>query len=202
MKIGRTPNDDPERVRRAREAIGPEAELFVDANGAYSRKQAVAMAEVFAEADVSWFEEPVIHLDRDGLRLLRDRTPAGMEISSGEYGYDAGYFLDLLKGGCVDVLQTDATRCGVSGFLQVAALCDAWKIPMSSHCAPSLHLHLCCSAPPVRHLEYFHDHVRIEKMLFDGFVEPVDGMLAPDPERPGLGLELNEPAATRFEIGT
>lgn len=200
MKIGRDAAADPARVEAAREAIGDRAVLFVDANGGYDRKQAMAMAEKLAQLQVSWFEEPVVHLDREGLRMLRDRAPAGMEISAGEYGYDAGYFLDLLRGGCLDVLQADATRCGTTGFLEAATLCEAWNIPLSSHCAPALHLHLCCAATPVRHLEYFHDHVVIERMLFEGVPEPVDGMLRPDLGRPGHGLALREDVAHKFEM--
>ena len=78
MKVGSQPEADPERVRRAREAIGPTAELFVDANGAYTRKQALELAERFhGEAGVSWFEEPVSSEDLEGLRVVRDRAPAG-----------------------------------------------------------------------------------------------------------------------------
>lgn len=200
MKIGREPNADPERVKAAREAIGPAAELFVDANGGYGRKQALAMAEAMDAEKVSWFEEPVVHSDLAGLRMLRDRAPAGMEISAGEYGFTLGYFHDMLGRGAVDVLQADATRCGITGFLQAAVLCESYHIPLSSHCAPTLHVHPCCAAPAVRHLEYFHDHVRIERMLFDGCLEPVRGALKPDRKRPGIGVELREAEAKAFRI--
>ena len=101
----------------------PEVQLFVDANGAYTRKQALAQAEKFAELDVRWFEEPVSSDDLEGLRLLRDRAPAGMNIAAGEYGYDSFYFQRMLGAGAVDVLQADATRCGgVTGFLEAAVL--------------------------------------------------------------------------------
>src|ERR1041385_8225283 len=142
MKIGRDAHRDLERVRVAREAIGAEAELFVDANGAYSRKQALAQAEAFAHFNVRWFEEPVSSDDLEGLRLLRDRAPAGMEIAAGEYGYDIFYFQRMLAAGAVDVLQADVTRCGgITGFLQVAALCQAHNLPLSAHTAPALHTH-------------------------------------------------------------
>ena len=126
----------------ARQAIGPDAELFVDANGAYSRKQALAFAEAFAEFGVRWFEEPVSSDDLAGLHLLRNRAPAGMEIAAGEYGYDLRYFRRMLDAEAVDVLQADATRCaGITGFLQVGALCQARSLQLSAHCAPSLHVH-------------------------------------------------------------
>jgi L-alanine-DL-glutamate epimerase-like enolase superfamily enzyme len=202
MKIGTRPADDPARVRAAREAIGADAELFVDANGAYSRKQALAMAARFAvEAGVTWFEEPVSSDDLDGLRLLRDRAPAGMEIAAGEYGYDAFYFRRMLDAGAVDVLQADASRCGgITGFLRVAALCEAHGLDLSAHCAPSLHVHAACAAPNFRHLEYFHDHDRIEHMLFDDAPVPVGGALRPDLSRPGLGLDFKQRDADRYAV--
>ena len=199
MKVGRDPKADPRRVRIAREAIGPETELFVDANGAYSRKQALHLAEVFADVEVSWFEEPVSSDDLAGLHLLRKRAPARMDIAAGEYGYDGGYFRRMLEAEAVDVLQADATRCGgITGFLQASSLCEAFHLPLSAHTAPALHTHVCCVALPIRHLEYFHDHVRIERMLFDGAPEVVHGELRPDMSRPGLGLELKAADARRF----
>ncbi|MGE5469046.1 MAG: enolase C-terminal domain-like protein [Ignavibacteria bacterium] len=193
MKIGRQPEADLERVRLAALAIGRNTRLFVDANGGYTRKQALAFAERFADQGVAWFEEPVSSDDLTGLRLLRDRGPGGMAISAGEYGYDLPYFRRMLEAQAVDVLQADATRCGgITGFLGVAALCEAFGVPLSSHCAPSLHLPLCCACRPAAHLEWFHDHVRIERLLFDGAQQPVRGELAPDDTRPGLGLEFKE----------
>ena len=200
MKVGQHPQDDVPRVAAAREAIS-DAELFVDANGAYSRKQALAFAGAFAQYGVSWFEEPVSSDDLEGLRLLRDRGPAGMAISAGEYGYDLYYFRRLLEGGCVDVLQADATRCaGISGFLQAGNLCRAYGVPFSAHCAPYLHLHAGLSLESLAHLEYFHDHVRIETRLFDGADPPRDGHLHPDLSRPGLGLELRERDAAPYAL--
>lgn len=201
MKVGRDPAADPTRVAAARSAIDSGAELFVDANGAYSRKQALAQAEAFAYHDVTWFEEPVSSDDLEGLRLLRDRGPAGMEMAAGEYGYDANYFARMIGAGAVDVLQADATRCGgITGFLQASALCEAYHLPLSSHCAPALHLHLGCAARPFRHAEYFHDHVRLERMFFDGNPELIDGHLRPDLSRPGMGLELKRSDVEQYLV--
>ncbi|MHB8813735.1 MAG: enolase C-terminal domain-like protein [Steroidobacteraceae bacterium] len=199
MKVGRDPDADIERVRAAREAIGPRTELFVDANGAYGRKQALAMADAFADFGVSWFEEPVSSDDLTGLNLLRNRAPPGMDIAAGEYGYDLPYFRRMLEAGSVDVLQADATRCaGFTDFLRVDALCESHCVPLSSHCAPILHLHPCCAALRVRHMEYFHDHVHIATLLFDGVPAPVDGLLHPDLSRPGLGLEFKHADARQY----
>jgi L-alanine-DL-glutamate epimerase-like enolase superfamily enzyme len=202
MKVGREPGDDPARVRAVREAIGDDAELFVDANGAYSRTQALALAETYKEqAGVTWFEEPVSSNDLDGLRQIRERAPVGMAIAAGEYGYDPGYFRRMLDAEAVDVLQGDVTRaCGITGLQTVGALCTAYEVPFSAHCAPQIHAHAGCAIGRLRHCEYFHTHARAERLLFDGVLEPVDGALAPDPGRPGLGIRLKGAEAERYRV--
>lgn len=200
MKIGRDAAGDLRRVAAVRRAIG-EADLFVDANGGYSRKLAASQARRFTEKNVCWFEEPVSSDDLEGLRLLRDVAPPGMDIAAGEYGYEPFDFRRLLDGQAVDVLQADATRCGgVSGFLAVASQCIARPLPLSAHTAPSIHAHLGCACPEVAHVEYFHDHARIERMLFDGCLAPHNGTLEPDRSRPGLGLEFKKPDAERWQV--
>ena len=200
MKIGRDSAADAVRVAAARRAIGDVPELFVDANGAYERKQALAQAERFAESGVTWFEEPVYHRDLEGLRFVRDRAPAGMEISVGEYGYEPSDFAAMIRAGALDVLQADATRCeGITGLLIVDGLCDATATPLSTHCAPSLHAHPACAMKRLRHVEYFHDHARVEHLLFDGVLIPRDGSLHPDLGRPGLGLEFKRSDARKYE---
>ncbi|GAA3750381.1 enolase C-terminal domain-like protein [Terriglobus aquaticus] len=200
MKIGTHPDDDLRRVALARKAIGNHAELFVDANGAYSRKQALDFAHRFRhEYGVTWFEEPVSSDDLRGLRLLRDNGPDGLDIAAGEYGWNDMTLRAMLDAEAVDVLQADATRCGgVTGFMAASALAEAHPLPLSAHCAPSLHLHLACASRPLRHVEYFHDHARIERMLFDGFREPVNGAMLPDLTRPGMGLEFKRQDAESF----
>lgn len=202
MKVGTHPEKDLARVRVARQAIGPQTELFVDANGAYAQKQALDFAHRFREdCDVLWFEEPVSSDDLIGLRHVREQGPPGMDIAAGEYGWTAMYFQRMLAAQAVDVLQADASRCGgVTGFMDAAALADAQPLPFSAHCAPSLHVHLACAARPLRHVEYFHDHVRIESMLFDGFRAQQNGAMTPDLARPGLGLEFKHADAKRFLV--
>jgi len=199
MKIGRDADADRERVRAARAAIGDGCQLFVDANGAYTVKQAISQAEDFAKSGVAWFEEPVSSDNLAGLRFIRERVP--MDVAAGEYGYELQYFDEMIAAGAVDVLQADATRCcGITGFIKASALCESRSIPLSAHCAPSLHAHLGCALLPLRHLEYFFDHARIESMLFDGVLTPRDGALHPDRSRPGIGVELKEGDAERFAI--
>jgi L-alanine-DL-glutamate epimerase-like enolase superfamily enzyme len=200
MKVGSEPELDPARVRTARGAIGPHVELMVDANGAYARKQALALADRFhGECGVTWFEEPVGSDDLDGLRLLRDRGPAGMAIAAGEYGWTLADFRALLDAGAVDVLQADVTRCGgITELLRVDALCRAARVPLSLHCAPALHAHPGSALSQLCHVEYFHDHTRIESLLFDGVLAPEHGALRPDRSRPGNGLTLKQTDAERW----
>lgn len=201
MKVGRDPHADLERVRTAREAVGPGVELMVDANGAYSPKEALLWAERFAELGVRYFEEPVSSDDLAGLRLVRERAPAGVQIAAGEYGWDLFALERMLESQAVDVLQADVTRCGgITSFLRVDGLCKARCMRFSAHCAPAISAHACCGIETLVHLEYFHDHVRVERMLFEGTLEPEAGRLTPDPERPGLGLELDESAAAEYRV--
>ncbi len=200
MKVGREPEKDLGRVAAARKAIGDEVELFVDANSAYGRKEALYYMERFAgDFDVRWMEQPLLPEDRTGMRFLRERSPSRMDITDGEYGYGLPYFREMIESGAVDVVMADATRCcGISGFLQVNALCEAWCLPMSSHCAPLLHVHPGCALSSMRHAEYFHDHVRIEQMFFDGVAEPRDGALQPDLSVPGIGILLRKADAEPY----
>jgi L-alanine-DL-glutamate epimerase-like enolase superfamily enzyme len=202
MKIGRRPEEDAARLRTAREAIGPDAALFVDANGAYTRKQALGWAErLRGEWDVTWLEEPVSSEDLDGLRLIRDRAPGGLEVAAGEYGCTIADFRRLLEAGAVDCLQADVTRCGgVTGLLALAGLADGFGIDISAHTAPAVSAHAFAAVRRLRHLEYFHDHVRVESLLFDGVPAPEEGALRPDRSRPGLGLELKRGDAEPFLV--
>jgi L-alanine-DL-glutamate epimerase-like enolase superfamily enzyme len=196
MKVSREPEQDPERLDAARAAIGDGTELYVDSNGALSRKEAVRWARRFArEWGVTWHEEPVSSADFEGLRLVRDAAP--LDVAAGEYAYVPADFRNLL--GCVDCLQADVTRCGgITGFLRAGALAAAFGLELSAHCAPSASVAACCAVPAFRHLEWFHDHVRLEPLLFDGVLEPVDGALRPDRSRPGNGLELKRADAQRY----
>ena len=199
MKISTHPEQDAHRVAVARKAIGGHG-LFVDSNGALTTKQALATAEWLArDYGVLWHEEPVSSDDLEGLRLLRHRVPATLEVAAGEYGYEIDYFRRMLAASAVDVQQADASRCGgITGFLQVAAICEAHHVDLSGHCAPTLHLHAACAAPRFRHLEWFHDHVRIEQMLFDGAPAARDGLIHPDLSRPGLGIAFRRQDAERY----
>jgi L-alanine-DL-glutamate epimerase-like enolase superfamily enzyme len=190
---------DLARIAFARQVIGPGAELYVDANGGYTRKQAVRVAHAMAAHEVTWFEEPVSSDDLDGLREVRDQVAP--DVAAGEYGYDLVYFTRMVNAQAVDCLQVDVTRCGgITEFLRAGAVAAASGLQVSAHCAPNLHAHVCAAVPNLRHLEYFHDHVRIESMLFDGALDPRGGALRPDTARPGLGIALKAADAEKFRV--
>jgi L-alanine-DL-glutamate epimerase-like enolase superfamily enzyme len=201
IKVGREPDRDPDRVRIAQEAVGPRVAGMVDANGAYSGAQAREWARRFAELGVGYLEEPVSSEDLAGLAEVRAGAPGGMEIAAGEYGWDLPYFRRMLQAGAVDVLQGDVTRCGgVTGLLRVDGLCRARNLPFSAHCAPAVSAHVCCAMHSARDIEYFHDHMRIEGLLFTGGPRREGRFLVPDRDLPGLGLTLDEGRADRFRL--
>ena len=188
---------DLARMSQARAAIGPDVELYVDANGGYGRKQAVRIMAEAAHCDVRWFEEPVSSDDLEGLRAVRGSVRP--DVAAGEYGYDLAYFRRMCAAGAVDCLQADVTRCGgISEWLRIAAVAAAHHLEISGHCAPHLHAHVAAATPNLRHLEWFHDHVRIEQMFFDGTLDPAGGAIRPDPAAAGNGLTLRRDAAEPY----
>jgi L-alanine-DL-glutamate epimerase-like enolase superfamily enzyme len=203
IKIGESWGADPardlDRMRQARAIIGDDVELFVDANGGYGRKQAIRVMDAAADLDVRWFEEPVSSDDLEGLREVRDGVAA--DVTAGEYGWDLYYFRRMCAAGAVDCLQADVSRCGgITEWLRGAAVAASHGLAISGHCAPHLHAHAAAAVPNLRHLEWFHSHVRLESLLFDGTLDPSGGAIRPDPDAPGLGLTFKEADASRYRV--
>jgi L-alanine-DL-glutamate epimerase-like enolase superfamily enzyme len=201
IKVGRDPERDPHRLALCREVLGDEVELMVDANGAFSPRQALRQLGAYADFDVAYVEEPVSSEDREGLRFVRERAPRGMAIAAGEYAWDLVGFAAVAD--CVDVPQADVTRVGgITNMLRADGVCRALQRPFSAHCAPAISAHVCCALESLLHLEYFHDHVRLERMLFEGTLDPEDGTLRPDSTRPGHGLTLRHEEADRWRTAS
>ncbi len=203
IKIGESwgtmPRRDLARTAQAREVVGDDVELFVDANGAYSSAQAVRVGRQLDDLGVHWYEEPVSSDDLAGLRHVLGTVDA--DVAAGEYGYDLPYFATMLDAGAVDCLQIDVTRCGGIGEWQrAAALAAARNIDVSGHCAQNLAAHVAVATPNVRHLEWFRDHERIERLLFDGVLDPRGGFVSPDMAAPGHGMTLKEVDAEPYRI--
>ncbi|MFD8526398.1 enolase C-terminal domain-like protein [Streptosporangium canum] len=196
---GTAADRDLHRVALARRVIGADAELYVDANGGYTAKQAVRLATRMGEHDVRWFEEPVSSDDLAGLRLVRMRIDA--DVAAGEYGGDLTYFTRMCQAGAVDCLQIDATRCGgYTGWFGAAVIAAAHHLQVSAHCAPNLHVPAATATANLRHIEWFHDHVRIETELFDGAADPTGGAVHPRVDAPGHGLTLRPGAAAGYRV--
>jgi len=191
---------DLERIRRAREVIGPDCELYVDANGGYTRKQAIRVARAMEEYDVRWFEEPVSSDDLAGLREVRDAVLP--DVAAGEYGYDLPYLTRMAASGAVDCLQADATRCGgLTVWLRAAAVAEGHGLDLSAHCAPHVHAAAAAAVPNFRHIEWFHDHIRVETLLFEGaHLDPSGGTVTPA-DTPGHGLSVYQAHADRYRTG-
>jgi L-alanine-DL-glutamate epimerase-like enolase superfamily enzyme len=201
IKVGRDKPADPHRVDVVRSVAGRDVEVMVDGNGAYTPQEALLWASRFAQQGVTYFEEPLSSEDLHGLAAVRAAAPPGLAIAAGEYGWDLPYFERLLEARAVHILQADVTRCGgITNMLRVDGLCKARCLPFSAHCAPAISAHACCAMETLVHLEYFFDHYRIEGILFEGTLGPSGGRLTPDRGRPGLGLELREDAAGRYEV--
>ena len=203
MKIakdwGANTAEDLARIQAVRKAIGPDPELFVDANGGYTAKQALQVARQVVAEGVTYFEEPVSSDHLEQLAFVRRAAP--MDIAAGEYAYDPWYVRDMLAADAVDVIQADVTRClGITGWLQAADIAYGFSIPFSAHCAPTIHAHVGCAAPQISHVEFFWDHSRIDSLIFDGAPQPVRGCLKPDPSRPGLGIELKRADAEQWRV--
>ena len=190
---------DLARIAFARQVIGPDAELYVDANGGYTRKQAVRMARAMAG-----HERDLVRGTRE---LRRPGRPAGGPRPGGARRHRGRVRLrpGLLRphGGRAGCRLPAGRRDQVRRHHRVLArraVAAASGLQVSAHCAPNLHAHVCAAVPNLRHLEYFHDHVRIESMLFDGALDPHGGALRPDPARPGLGLALKAADAEKFRV--
>jgi L-alanine-DL-glutamate epimerase-like enolase superfamily enzyme len=195
---GRAEDRDLARMAAARKTIGEQAELYVDANGGYHHKQAIRVMRRAADLDVRWFEEPVSSDDLAGLSRVRDHVDA--DVTAGEYGYDLAYFARMAPH--VDCLQVDVTRCGgITELLRIAAVAAAHGLDVSGHCAPHQHLPVLAAVPNLRHAEWFHDHVRIETMLFDGAIDPTEGTAPVNHATPGTGLTFRDSDADQFRVG-
>jgi L-alanine-DL-glutamate epimerase-like enolase superfamily enzyme len=188
---------DLARAELAREIIGEDTELYVDANGGYSAGQAVRVADELSAIGVTWFEEPVSSQDLAGLAVVRRQVRP--DVAAGEYSWSLADSARLIDADAVDCLQLDVTRCGgITEFLRGAALAAAHNLQVSGHCAPNLHAHVGAAVPNLRHVEYFHDHQRIEQLFFDGTLDPSGGSMRPDEDRPGHGMALRAADTERY----
>jgi L-alanine-DL-glutamate epimerase-like enolase superfamily enzyme len=198
---GNNVDRDLERTRLSRSVIGDDVELFVDANGGYRAKQAIRVGhELIEDCDIRWFEEPVSSDDLAGLKECREQLRC--DIAAGEYGFDEPYFSRMVHADAIDCLQIDVTRCGgYSTFQRASAIAFGHGLQVSAHCAPHLHAPIAAATVNCRHIEYFHDHVRTDHLLFDGLPAVTDGNIEANASSLGHGISLKTGEAARFRCG-
>lgn len=192
MKIGGVPiNEDVERVKVVRDAIGSDIKLLVDANNAYSAYEAIDIAQKIEKYDIFWFEEPVAPDDYRGHARVARAT--SIPIATGENEYTRYGFRDLIDHDAVAILNADAQILGgITEFMQVAALAAAQDLHIAPHGAQEVHIHLVAAIPQGLMLEFYRETVDplrgqifIEKLELDN-----DGYVSV-PDRPGLGVTPN-----------
>ncbi len=191
MKVGAVSiNEDVERVRVARDAIGPDIKLMVDANNAYRHYQAIELARKVEKYDVFWFEEPVEPDDYIGQAEITRAT--AVPIAAGENEYTRYGFRDLIENRCAAILQPDALIMGgISEFMKVAAMAQAHDLPIAPHGNQDVHVHLVSAIPNGLILERVHDDVPMRYDVVQPHIETVDGYIQV-PDRPGLGVDIDE----------
>ena len=181
-----------ERVREIRNAIGHDVELMADVNQRWDVRQALSIGSGIEEFGLYWLEDPVAHDDYPGLAAVCDglKTP----VAAGEYAYGTVPFRHMLEGRSVDIAMADVMRTGgITGWLKIAAMAEAFNLPIVSHLYPELSVHLVCAVP---------NGLTVENMpwsdrLFQEVPRPIAGELAV-PDKPGIGLAFDEKACARY----
>jgi len=209
IKIGYGVDDDVAAIRAVRDAIGPQAELMIDANHGYDVLEAIALANAIADCDIGWFEEPVTPEDFSGYQQIRAAQP--IPVAGGETWYTRWGFHKAFSAELVDIAQPDI--CGVGGFTEGRKITDmatAFGVRLIPHIwgtgvAIAASLHYLASLPdhPPRHeprqpiMEFDRTHNPFRQAVLTKPIEHENGVVAV-PEGPGLGIEINREALTQF----
>lgn len=192
LKVGKpSAREDLDRLLAVREAVGDRLEIMVDANQSMTATEAIRRARAFAEVDLSWFEEPLPADDVSGhARLARSTS---IPIAVGESMYSLGQFRDYLERGAAGIVQVDVARIGgITPWLKVAHLAEAFNVDVCPHFLMELHVSLSAAVPNGRYVE----HIPQLRAITDGELAIVDGH-AVAPSEPGLGIRWNRDAIDR-----
>ena len=199
--FGKREREDIERLAAVRDAVGDDIEIYVDANNGYYAKQAIYMGKAFEEYRVGWFEEPVLADDIDGLAAVAKAID--IPVATGEHEYTKYGFKDLIAREGADIVQPDVARVGgVTEWMKVAHLAHAFNLPVAPHAYQLIHLHLACATPNLKVVEYLGVSEESDRLYYKEFPEPENGMWSPNPDKPGLGLELDLAAIEQYAVGT
>ena len=196
MQLGGEPTVEREleRVRLIREGIGAEIDLMCDINQLWNVNQAIDMGRRLAPFDLFWLEDVVAHDDFQGLARVADAltTP----IATGEYHYGIVPFRHMLEARSVDIVMIDVLRAGgITQWMKIAAMAEAFNLPVVSHLLPEIHVHMMAAIPNGLTIEYMPWSLR----LFEETPAIADGQLVV-PAKPGLGLAFSADAIKRYEV--
>ncbi|MDE2638183.1 MAG: mandelate racemase/muconate lactonizing enzyme family protein [Chloroflexota bacterium] len=195
--FGKSEREDIERLAAVRAAVGDDIEILIDANNGYYAKQAIRMAREFEPYRVGWFEEPVLADDIEGLAAIA--RAIDIPVATGEHEYTKYGFRELIARGGADIVQPDIGRVGgVTEWMKVAQLAQAFNLPVAPHAFQLVHLHVACATPNLRIVEYLGVSEEFDKLVYKEFPQPVNGMWSPYPDKPGLGLELNPDVVRKY----
>jgi L-alanine-DL-glutamate epimerase-like enolase superfamily enzyme len=183
-----------ERVRVMREAIGPDVDLMCDINQLWNVNQAIEVGRRIEPYHLFWLEDPVAHDDYPGLARIADALTA--PIAAGEYHYGIVPFRHLLEARSIDIAMIDLLRVGgITQWMKVAGMAEAFNLPVVSHLVPEIHVHLVAAIPNGLTVEYMPWSLR----LFEETPALERGELVV-PKRPGLGLTFDQAAIKRFQV--
>ena len=211
MKVGLGVDEDVRNVRAVRNALGPDTELMIDANHAFSLREALQLIQKLQQFNIAWFEEPLSPDDYDGYHELKLRS--GIPIAAGECEYLRSGFLQLFQKRCVDIVQPDV--CGAGGITETKKICSfaqTFGVEYAPHCwgtgialCAALHLLSNWDMVPGRLLmpepvlEYDRTENRLREELGTPPVSVMDGIIKV-PETPGLGIDIDENILKKFAL--
>ena len=180
------------RIRRVRESIGPDIDLMCDINQRWRVEQAIDIGRRIEDVRLYWLEDVTAADDYQG--LARVTAALSTPVAGGEYLYGPAPFRQMMEARSVDIVMIDLMRAGgITGWLKIAAMAEAFNLPVVSHLVPEIHVHLVAAIPNGLTVEYMPWTFK----LFEEVPEPVKGELAV-PMKPGLGLKFDEAAIKRY----
>jgi L-alanine-DL-glutamate epimerase-like enolase superfamily enzyme len=194
IKVGRAPQEDVRRIARVREAVGSDFELFTDANQAFNVDEAIRRARLLEPLDIGWLEEPLPADDHSGHIRLANATT--IPVAVGESLYSISHFREYLQHGACSIVQVDVGRIGgITPWLKVAHMAEAFNVAVCPHFLMELHVALCCAVPNARWVEYIPqlDAITTQAMRIE------NGRAFPS-QSPGLGIAWDEAEIARRSL--
>jgi len=187
-----SPAIEVDRIRKVRESIGPGIDLMCDINQRWRVEQAIDIGSRIKDVRLFWLEDVTTADDYQGLARVADAltTP----VCGGEYLYGPAPFRQMLEARSVDIVMIDLMRAGgITQWLKIAGMAEAYNLPVVSHLVPEIHVHLIAAIPNGLTVEYMPWTFKI----FEEVPVPANGELAV-PRGPGLGLKFDETALKRY----